>query len=414
MGAFVDQVTDAPLWTSLDDLTSAVDEISATTADEFDLIGRVRAVCERTREFREGDPYSFPSSWRQNADQLDAYARSLISYLNQWRDGSSGAAVAGNLTSTMDPWIGIINSWPRQSDRSYARATVKAAQDFKRDVERGIEAVASQIGAAKQEIEQIRLMGSQHQSQNQAVLASNQQRVEQLQQEIESWRGQQGTRFDAAIDKVKADSEAAIQSIMTETSSATGRIEAEVESALTKVEDEAASRLEALTKAAESGEKLAALIGGAGVADGYNTYANDQKSAAFWWSLAAIVVGVASLAFLAAALWNVHDSDSVQWPLVLLKSGVTVTALTVAGYAARLGTHHREQAVRAKFRALDMLALEPFISELGDQQRHALRFRVADRVFGHDLGSVDGRNAGSEPDLVSADGQRPTNRDAAS
>lgn len=126
-----------------------------------------------------------------------------------------------------------------------------------------------------------------------------------------------------------------------------------------------------------------AIIGGQGVADGYFKYADSQQKSAFRWSVAAVLLGIAAIVFLVIVLGDI-SSEAAPNPAALalaLKAAVTVSGFTVAGYMTRIGAHHRAQAVKARFRSLDMHALVPYSENLSDLDKQSLMMKAGQAVF---------------------------------
>ncbi|WP_295122001.1 hypothetical protein [uncultured Leifsonia sp.] len=162
--------------------------------------------------------------------------------------------------------------------------------------------------------------------------ADTQKRISDREEAVQKIHSEAREKVDAAISAAKSQFEA---------------VATEAAATLRTQEAEYVSNAEGVIKALEEQQKKAgrvvALIGGAGMADGYNAYADSQTTAAFRWNLAAVVLGVAAVIYLAVTLWDLRVATEVPSPAVIvLKSAVSITGLSVAGYMA-----HRLQSSKA-------------------------------------------------------------------
>ena len=115
------------------------------------------------------------------------------------------------------------------------------------------------------------------------------------------------------------------------------------------------------------------------VAGEYGTWAAHQASAAFWWTVATVVVGLATVGGLIAALRSTED-DSIQH--IVAKLSISLVGLFVAAYTAHQAAEHRREERTAKRLALDLAALQPFLEQIQDlAELEKLRVAVANRVF---------------------------------
>jgi hypothetical protein len=212
--------------------------------------------------------------------------------------------------------------------------------------------------------------------------ADTQKRISDREEAVQKIHSEAREKVDAAISAAKSQFEA---------------VATEAAATLRTQEAEYVSNAEGVIKALEEQQKKAgrvvALIGGAGMADGYNAYADSQTTAAFRWNLAAVVLGVAAVIYLAVALWDLRVATEVPSPAVIvLKSAVSITGLSVAGYMARIASNHRKQAVKAKFRAMDLVALGPFTEELAEEQKQTLVYGVGVSAFIQDADDEEKRS----------------------
>jgi hypothetical protein len=188
--------------------------------------------------------------------------------------------------------------------------------------------------------------------------------------------------FKRQVETLTADSVTLVTGTQTSLDQAIADGKAKFDVKVEELEDSTEATVKELEARATRAKELLAMIGGEGIGDGYNKYADAQQRSAFIWSVLAVILGVGAVAWIGAVLWEVKDDSHPDPATLILKAAVTVTAITVAGYMTRLAAHHRSQAVRAKFRALDMLALGPFSENLSDTDKQTLMMEVGRSSFG--------------------------------
>lgn len=139
------------------------------------------------------------------------------------------------------------------------------------------------------------------------------------------------------------------------------------------------------------------LVGTDGVAGGYQRSATDEQSAANFWRW------IAMGALAAAALWILlkywmglvpSGSNPVNWAELITAGSLTLVLLGAAGYAARQSKIHRETEQQMRWFALEVKAIDPFLSSLPENERSDLKKRLSEKLFGRN------RSNGSDGEQV--------------
>lgn len=187
-----------------------------------------------------------------------------------------------------------------------------------------------------------------------------------------------GEKFDAALREWRDKSELAIKNISAEhegkLSEAFKNFSASIEAKLVDAQAKHNDILE-----------IHGLVGTDGVAGGYQKNATDEKDAAVVWRR------VAMGSFIFAGLWLLFKysmgfeavaDGSINWPEAIATTSLTLVFLGMGGYAARQSGMHREAEQHMRWFALEVNAIDPFLSSLPEDQRHKLKDQLSQKLFG--------------------------------
>jgi len=129
------------------------------------------------------------------------------------------------------------------------------------------------------------------------------------------------------------------------------------------------------------------LVGTDGVAGGYQKGASDEHKAANIWRRVAMV----SLSLAAAWLllkfylgFGTTPSGGINWAELITTASLTFVLLVTAGYAARQSKTHRNAEQQMRWFALEVKAIDPFLSSLEDADQKELKKQLSERLFGKD------------------------------
>lgn len=142
------------------------------------------------------------------------------------------------------------------------------------------------------------------------------------------------------------------------------------------------------------------LVGTDGVAGGYQKGASDEQKSANRWRL----VSMGSLAL--AAVWilvkycvgfDVTPSGQINWAEVATAMSLTLVLIGASGYAARQSKLHRETEQHMRWFALEVKAIDPFLSSLPVEQQNALKNQLSQKLFGQNRLSADKAEGSVDP-----------------
>lgn len=203
---------------------------------------------------------------------------------------------------------------------------------------------------------------------------ASQQQAEQFRAELESdaevWRAEAAN----IAQEVKSDTASRIEKLLEE-------FDGELEEQRSKMD----TQLEELKALRELGGKLTKQIGDQAKAEGYAELAISEHKTYITWNL---VGGVAVLSFIILLIWLYFNGESTL-PQVLTKFTLALGAGGLSTYAFRQATQSKRYQLEAKYKALDMMAITPYMEGLNDELRQELQKFLGLRLFDHPFGVRD-------------------------
>ena len=133
--------------------------------------------------------------------------------------------------------------------------------------------------------------------------------------------------------------------------------------------------------------KIHGLVTNDGVAGGYKKGADNEKSAAKWWSIISMVCyGLILLwvLFKGKLGFGIADLEGIDWPVVVTTISVTAVAFFAARFAGKLSRVHRMNEQRMRWFSFEIAAIDPFLSSLPTEMQQELKKELSERLFGQD------------------------------
>jgi hypothetical protein len=133
------------------------------------------------------------------------------------------------------------------------------------------------------------------------------------------------------------------------------------------------------------------LASGDSIAGGYSQSSRDEEKSANWWRRGTIIFLIATVCWLGYA-FKQYGSNEVKvntlpetatfnWQRYFIGSSITGVLLLSAGFSARQSSKHREEAIRMRRIALQIKALDPYISSLDLDHQKEIKKELIDRFF---------------------------------
>lgn len=136
-----------------------------------------------------------------------------------------------------------------------------------------------------------------------------------------------------------------------------------------------------LEKYRDEAAQLVNAVGQNAFAGGHGVYANEERARADFWrwvTVGAIIVVAALGAWYLVTVGTSAFSIQGFW----VRAVLILPFAVLAGYAARQSGRHRNNEIGARNRALELLALDPYLALLPTETQHEIKAKMTDRFFG--------------------------------
>lgn len=191
---------------------------------------------------------------------------------------------------------------------------------------------------------------------------------------------ERGKEYDVALREFKSASEKDRIETTKKHNQALGE-------SFTIYKDDVADKTKSINEMHASIKKLHGLATNDSVAGGYKKGADDERQAAFWWSLASMgCYGLILLwvLFKGKLGFGVANADGLDWSLIVTTLSVTAVAFVAAQFAGRQSRVRRMNEQRMRWFSFEIAAIDPFISSLPIEEQQKLKQRLSEKLFGHD------------------------------
>lgn len=134
------------------------------------------------------------------------------------------------------------------------------------------------------------------------------------------------------------------------------------------------------------------LVGTDGVAGGYQRSSTDEQNSANRWRRISMSALTLAAAWIFLKYWlgfELTQAGATNWAEVATAISLTVVLVGAAGYAARQSKMHREAEQQMRWFALEVKAIDPFLSSLPKEEQNILKNQLVQKLFGKDRLSVD-------------------------
>ncbi|MCU9836777.1 hypothetical protein OEZ49_03250 [Ruegeria sp. WL0004] len=191
---------------------------------------------------------------------------------------------------------------------------------------------------------------------------------------------ERGKEYDEALREFKSASEK-------DRIETTNRHDQELGKSFTTYKDNITDKSKSIAEMHASIKKLHGLATNDSVAGGYKKGADDERQAAFWWSL--VSMGCYGLIMLWVLLkgklgFGVANVDGLDWPLIVTTISVSAVAFVAAQFAGRQSRVRRMNEQRMRWFSFEIAAIDPFISSLPIEEQQKLKQQLSEKLFGQD------------------------------
>lgn len=202
-----------------------------------------------------------------------------------------------------------------------------------------------------------------------------------------------GTKFDEVVREWRTKSESEIKEISaTHEKKLDSAFEAYRADVLKKTEDMDSKHNDVL--------EIHGLVGTDGVAGGYQKGATDEhKAVNLWRRISMGLLGIAAAWILIKYCigFDLTSNGQANWPELATEISLTLVLLGAAGYAARQSKLHRETEQHMRWFALEVKAIDPFLSSLPADQQYNLKNQLTQKLFGQNRLTADKSEGNIDP-----------------
>lgn len=393
MGRLEDRLLDHPVRERIAALRSAsgaLDEDAKRAADDQHqgAIDRIPKVLD----FVEGalttaDPALVTEASLAGIDSHLAQAADTAAQLPS--DPAQALALDQQLEAAIAAAMPLLSATPLLVDRAerasevFDTALSESVKQLKSDAAR----VATELDALEQrrqeadqaitqEDEARRQLLSEQAEALKAAVATEQQRLDQLVPTFEQQFSEAQDARQTSFNEIRASLEISAETVRSE-------LTQQADATKTALSSEANAVLDEVKARRDEVNDLYRVVTDSSTAGAFNEEAATQKTTADTWRQVAIGFGIAAAVIaLGSIVWTAVDPGGVSSAgAIVAKVTATLAAAAIAAYAGRQSGRHREREEGAKRLELQLVALGPFIRELGEDEQRDVRKAFVERAF---------------------------------
>ncbi|WP_299789634.1 hypothetical protein [uncultured Marivita sp.] len=279
---------------------------------------------------------------------------------------------------------------------SYEPDVAQNIRDLNKSYERFCEAVdkksnnfEKRISSAENSVQKLEQQLSEIQSRFEALSTDIEQTLSEWQNEFTNGQTTRAEEFSAKQIERDKYFDAAVRDWRDQSEKEIDSITAEHQSLLKQRFDSFLSEIDKLLLMARTKHQdileIHELVGTDGVAGGYKSNATQEQTAANIWRR------VAMGSFIAAGFWILlkyymgfepNADGSFNWSEIITTMSLTLVFLGMGGYAAKQSSIHRETEQHMRWFALEVKAIDPFLSSLPEDKRNELKNELTQKLFG--------------------------------
>ena len=318
------------------------------------------------------------SNYRSNGNQQ--HLRSTNDHLNNVIIQLSQLLAIAKKSETTKPLKGLEKSLDEFAD---------AISSKKEKLESDIDQASSTLGKQNERLNELSDSITAKQQETATLLAT-------WQEQHSNAQNKRDTDF-AADQKVRTDTFAAWKKeVETDATTQVKELIKNSDAKLSSGQQEFDDKISSFIQNAENKHaailELYELVAGDSVASGYLQSAENDKKQANFWRWAAILFIVST------AVWTGYSyitdtgigaGGEILWGKILKAFSVTGVLLFGAAYSAKQSNFHRQNETQARWFALEVKAIDPFISSLSEEDQKALKNKLSDRLFAQQHKTVE-------------------------
>jgi gas vesicle protein len=329
-------------------LASTADALTEDAVDDVETIDRIRVALADVRSIGSIEPWRITG----NTAPLDALHSVLTSLQSELAALKEAPTVSRQiqLESVLDQLVAALKPFPLYLVQTEAAVEAKEALKAQREfLKETVEWLHRTVDESTDSVEKLR-----------ETIGAEETKISEQVKRLDDALNTQNNTFTTRVEEWKEKSDGAAASIVAKGDQHLA--------ALIEMEEQSRNLVDATSRHTITAE--------------YGDYAKSQERAAFWWSVGAVASAIGGFVYLAIVLAGIH---SASVPETIVKATVSSLVVLGAGFMSHESSGHRKEARDARRTQLDLNALDPFLTKLGEDEANDLRREFAQKIFGRPL-----------------------------
>lgn len=339
--------------------------------DVRDAVSRTAWLCTNIEGRKDANSITAAS-----LDAALAGVQALQSHLTNLRTDLP-TSTPNDVGSAIDQVLTAIAAWPHPNAARIAQATRDGMELHQKMANEALEGLRAEVTSIHT---QIATQQEQWQKDAAVQIQTATDTNTNLQAEVVAATGElttQKQRLDTALNEFTAASQAAEKARDKDAQAVIATFKQTSEAQLGEQHDTTAERLTVMDGLLDQARETLQTIGKEASASHYGTYADEQRKAAFRWSLGVLSSLAAAAGFL---IWAaIEHADT--WHSTTARYALGVVFIGAATYAGRQSALHRALERQARQRELAIGALGSFLADVPPESVQTLKLGVAAVLF---------------------------------
>lgn len=354
----IESIRKHAVWATIADLRERVRVATPQGSTDRETLARIEAVLSYAGAYKSFGAHLFPSTWGTDFSNLNTYLAYVGSNLDDWNQSAPmPRSVVTNIDSYLDNVLTILTNFASLQKESRARVIAEVGDSYRIAAEASLNALQTQISELREKLETAETKLNDSLAEAQAARQATDDAKQEITQALAEADDRAKTALDDRMTDFKSRSTLHYNQVIQQAD--------EVIAGMHLKEEEAKGLLQ--------------VVADASVAGGYQKYATREQKAFQVWNTIGLSIAAVVAVYLGIRFWNIEEL-TIQESIV--RAAISLPGLAVAGYCLRQAGLRQKEAIEAKYRELDLIALPPFTDAMDEQQKSELRMLLGRRIFG--------------------------------
>jgi len=266
-------------------------------------------------------------------------------------------------------------------------AMIERAEDFLETLDKRRKELQKQIAGLKTSVTAAENRLAELQNKIDSKLSELDQILNQWVQKFSDALTSHEERFNALLSYLQNRGNERIDKLISELTESSTRKSKHFEEILEKYLAEAKERHNSI-------RKIHGLVAEDAITGGFKGSAAKEIGEANFWRWFSVVFLIIAAIWLGFVFWH---EKKINWQASIGGFPLTAVLVSVASYAALQSRQHRRQANQQRQFYLEMTAIDPYLENLGEEERKKIKEALAARYFGH---VFDDKSAKADKDFT--------------